>query len=297
MSKHNRDLDPESLGGDGAEANVRNQPAKRLSHICPTCGKAFSRTRDLERHISTHTGNRPHVCETCGKAFSTSVYLVQHMQNHTGKKTHVCETCDKEFSKHSDMIQHMRTHTGEKPYVCETCNKAFSKSSHLVVHMRKHTGEKPYVCETCGKAFSQSSNLSTHMRTHLGEKSQDVRQGLLDVHVCKTCGKVFSTSTGLVMHMRTHEASAFDVTPLPHPLPQAHDTERVIGDRRSVGGDETNDPDEVGPGSTDEEGTFWSYVLNHTVWGNVPPEQDVIAAAEDLIFFRSTHAHSHDQDS
>ena len=109
--------------------------------------------------------------------------------------------------------------------------------------------------------------------------------------------------------MRTHEASAFDVTPLPHPLPQAHDTERVIGDRRSVGGEETNDPGEVGPGSTDEVGPglpfddsgeereFWSYVLNYNVWGNVPPEQDVTAAAEDLMFFRSTHAHSHDQDS
>jgi hypothetical protein len=110
----------------------------------------------------------------------------------------------------------------------------------------------------------------------LGKKSQDVRQGLLDVHVCKTCGKVFSTSTGLVMHMRTHEASAFDVTPLPHPLP--HAPPPTFGDRRSVGGDETNDPGEVGPGSTDEVGPglhfddsdedreFWSYVLNYTVF-------------------------------
>ena len=117
--------------------------------------------------------------------------------------------------------------------------------------------------------------------------------------------------------MRTHEASAFDVTPLPHPLPQAHDTERVIGDRRSVGGDETNDPDEVGPGSTDEVGpgftddpdevgpgstdevgpgltddpdevgSYYSYVLNHNVWGNLPYAQDVIAAREHDLFSRS----------
>ena len=108
--------------------------------------------------------------------------------------------------------------------------------------------------------------------------------------------------------MRTHKASVFDVTPLPHPLPQAHDTERVIGDKRSVGGDETNDPDEVGPGSTDEvgpgltddpdeAGAYWSYVLNHTVWGNVPPAQHVIAAGEHDLFYGSPHAHSHDQDS
>jgi hypothetical protein len=98
--------------------------------------------------------------------------------------------------------------------------------------------------------------------------------------------------------MRTHEASAFDVTPLPHPLP--HAPPPTFGDRRSVGGDETNDPGEVGPGSTDEVGPglpFDDSGEEREFWSYVPPEQDVIAAAEDLMFFRSTHAHSHDQDS
>jgi hypothetical protein len=169
--------------------------SEERSHVCETCGKAFSRSKILTVHMLTHSGERPYVCETCGKSFSMSGDLSKHMRTHSGEKPYVCETCGTAFSTSSTLAVHMRTHSGERPHVCETCGKAFTQSSGLSKHMRTHSGEKPYVCKTCGKAFSESGTLTHHMRTHSGEEKP---------HVCETCGKAYSASGSLAVHMRTH---------------------------------------------------------------------------------------------
>ncbi|CAL1289165.1 unnamed protein product [Larinioides sclopetarius] len=180
------------------------QPGK--SFICKFCTKSFRQKRDLDRHIFTHTGEKPYTCGVCGSSSVRSTFYnflhgvwgmssdqiekeisevdndVQQsdgenqMENHSrGNKVrqYTCGECDKQFYQRGHLEDHMRIHTGEKPFVCEMCPKKFSKFCHLKTHIRVHTGEQPYQCNFCGRRFNRKDNLNSHLRTKGHFTSQD----------------------------------------------------------------------------------------------------------------------------
>jgi uncharacterized Zn-finger protein len=114
----------------GAEESGRHDGGARR-------GKKFKDKQDREAHLAV-PAVQCHECITCGKAFTTSSKLTKHLRTHTGARPYECTTCGKAFAESGTLTKHLRTHTGARPYECTTCGKAFAEPSKLTTHRRMH---------------------------------------------------------------------------------------------------------------------------------------------------------------
>ena len=99
---------------------------------------AFCVKTNLDRHIWTHTGEKPYQCDRCKKPFRQKSALNVHKLTHSGVKPHKCDYCEKAFHKRLKLIEHTRTHTGEKHYKCDG---SFTPKPHLQKHRLTHCRE------------------------------------------------------------------------------------------------------------------------------------------------------------
>ncbi|CAJ0609760.1 unnamed protein product, partial [Cylicocyclus nassatus] len=84
---------------------------------CPICPRSFEKRDRLRIHIlHVHENHRPHLCTVCGKAFSQSSSLNKHLRVHSGERPYKCSFCPKAFTASSILRTHVRQHSGEKPF-------------------------------------------------------------------------------------------------------------------------------------------------------------------------------------
>ena len=91
------------------------KPNSEKPHVCPVenCGKRFSRSDELTRHLRIHTGQKPFQCHICLRCFSRSDHLTTHIRTHTGEKPFACDTCGRRFTRSDERKRHKKVHEKE----------------------------------------------------------------------------------------------------------------------------------------------------------------------------------------
>ncbi|XP_028720478.1 PR domain zinc finger protein 14 [Peromyscus leucopus] len=135
---------------------------------CSLCQRSFEKRDRLRIHIlHVHERHRPYLCSTCGKSFSQSSSLNKHMRVHSGDRPYQCVYCTKKFTASSILRTHIRQHSGEKPFKCRHCGKPFASHAAHDSHVRRsHKEDDHGSCSICGQGFLDQEAFYAHMKLH-----------------------------------------------------------------------------------------------------------------------------------
>ena len=191
---------------------------------CDVCNRVFKNNTLYQRHVKTHTKEKPYKCDECGKVFTSKSNMQAHQKTHFESKTYCCPHCSREFKGKKSLLEHVSSkHNHEKRFVCCQCPESFVSRHLKNVHERTHNGEKGFICDQCGDSFATSQGLSHHKSKHTGDYQFRCRAcdkgfnnyKLLEEHFhihtgnkpyqCSKCEKGFANRGSLWIHMKQHD--------------------------------------------------------------------------------------------
>lgn len=74
------------------------KPQKPGKYVCSYCGRPCAKPSVLQKHIRSHTGERPYPCDPCGFSFKTKSNLYKHRKSHAHRIKAGLMSCREEHS-------------------------------------------------------------------------------------------------------------------------------------------------------------------------------------------------------
>ena len=113
---------------------------KLKTHLCTKCGASFHKLSRLERHLLSHSSERPFVCSVCESSYKRKDALDRHFESAHGNNMYECpyENCGKLFKTRQKLNKHMKLHNSPKEkFSCPNCKETFTKKLQLRRHIRE----------------------------------------------------------------------------------------------------------------------------------------------------------------
>ncbi|KAH9645561.1 hypothetical protein HF086_005210 [Spodoptera exigua] len=83
---------------------IKTSTGDSFYYVCDLCQKKFNAWKKYYLHQKTH--NRNIVCPVCEKKFATKGDVEKHVRTHTGERPFACDVCDRRFSQRGSLKSH-----------------------------------------------------------------------------------------------------------------------------------------------------------------------------------------------
>ena len=185
----------------------RHHPELKNRFTCsfPLCEFGSYAKNDLQKHMLTHSDDRPFACFFPGCSYKGK--QAKDVTNHQKKvhdpdrvKEKECTFCAKKFFTDNALSTHIKAHLDEKPYSCPypNCNVRRVHKSAIKQHEITHRNEKNVHCDHPGCKFKtkNATRLRMHKKIHELNRSKNYQ--------CILCSRKFYTESTVQTHMLSH---------------------------------------------------------------------------------------------
>ncbi|XP_076062024.1 uncharacterized protein LOC143037529 isoform X2 [Oratosquilla oratoria] len=210
----------------------------QVLYRCGICNIYCASEEDLVNHKSTH--DKTLECKDCGRMFASTKQLRRHLVSHTQHSAHhtkaavasrggkpcldygkgkasskagrggctsgrlKCQLCNKplnnkaQHNEHLAQLEKEHLHPEEAQenwqFKCNKCDRKFASQNNLNIHLSTHGDPKPVLqCNKCTKDLEKPMNTESHPASNGKE------------HTCSKCGKRYKSASSLVVHLKSHD--------------------------------------------------------------------------------------------